>query len=212
MINESRSLLYKNSKKLTAWYFKIEDPTFIENEKGFYAKMIYIQNNQRKAGILYNEKILMNNWYDVGKPVFNPQAKEIAFKVNDNPDAGIRPKNNYIALNGMKATDGHDWIKDEITFAPVGRDVVYAAEDNEKWAIYIGNKKITSNYDNITAPVFRPISKSLVYGAKSNNLWHIYENDTIISPAFEEVSIPVFCANGKNVAYKIKKGDQLWMR
>jgi hypothetical protein len=211
IIHESRSILFKNMEMQTDWFFGIEDPTFVDQDQGFLAKLVYVQNNQIKFGVLFNKKIMNDNWYGVGKPIFHPQTRQIAFKVSTNPTSAIQPKKNFVAINGMQATDSHDWIKEDLVFAPISNEAAYAANDGRKWAIYIGNKKITSDFDDITGPVFHPISKSLFYGAKSNDQWNVYENDTAKSPPYQEVSMPTFSENGNNIAYKIKKGNQWCM-
>ncbi len=129
---------------------------------------------------------------EVGKPVFSPDGKRIAYRVREGDKW-------FIIVDGKKG-EKFDKVGDPV-FSPDGRRIAYVAWESGKGLRYNTIGVLVGSMSGVPKP-----------GMERGKYFVVIDGNKKKIEAFDWVGRPVFSPDGKKVAFGARKGRELWWK
>ncbi len=211
LVHESQTILFKDGVPVSKRCFSIEDIRFDEKGTHYAARTTHVINNQRTAGLIKDGLLIKRNWANTGTLSIHPTTGSVAHRVLSAHRSSKTAGKYFAGLNGELASGGFEFMRDPVVFVPHSESIAFAGKRQKRWAIYIGDKKISADFEDMTAPAFNPKNGALFFGAQKDGAWAVFGPEGKLSSSFDEVGRPHFSPDGAHVAYRARQGSDWCM-
>jgi hypothetical protein len=142
----------------------------------------YKIRRDRRYSIAIDRNPLTGAFVAVGRPVFAPGGKKVAWPINvggevddyfgclRHGETGVKGGQWSVRVGDRMEPGAYDAVKN-LTFAPDGETVAYAGKKGTEWFILCGDKR-AGPFDDVDRPTFSPNGKQIAFGARIKaELW-----------------------------------------